>query len=276
MSVNSEHILQHFSIAGAVAALEENLVAYIMYCSCVPGAKAYHEFDHIAAITGIPQPSLNVVMRSRFTQNAIEERIAQVMQPFKERRVPMLWRIFPGTEPVNLGQYLIAHGLTAYENEPGMAVELAALPQDMHTLAGLTIEEVESKETLNEWIETAALAFNGNTQEIDPHYVTFEQCLGWGRERPYQRFLARLYGRAVATSAMFLGAGVAGLYSVGTLPELRRLGIGRAVSLAPLLSARAIGYHIGVLEASPMGYNIYARLGFQEYCRFHSYLWHPI
>ncbi len=258
-----------------VEAMEGNLAAYIMYCSCIPGAQVQQEADHISALTGILQPSLNVVMRTRFREDDAYERVVEIMKPFKARQVPMLWWIFPGTQPANLSRYLTAYGLTYYQDGPGMASDLNLLPATLSLPAGCTIEAVESQEVLDEWIKTSALIFAGTSNEIDPDYVAFERCLGWEADQPYRRFLARLHGDPVATSAMFLDAGVAGLYSVGTLPAARRRGIGTAISLAPLLSARARGYTLAVLESSSIGYTMYARLGFREFCRVRSYVWSP-
>jgi predicted acetyltransferase len=66
---------------------------------------------------------------------------------------------------------------------------------------------------------------------------------------------------------------VAGIYNVGTVPEARGKGIGAAMTLAPLLEARARGYRIAILHASDFGYNVYRRLGFQEYCKMHIFAW---
>ncbi len=77
----------------------------------------------------------------------------------------------------------------------------------------------------------------------------------------------------VATASLVLSAGVAGLYSVMTLPEVQRRGIGTLMTVVPLRAARARGYRVGVLQSSPMGLSLYRRLGFQEYCRIAGYLW---
>ncbi len=94
---------------------------------------------------------------------------------------------------------------------------------------------------------------------------------GMSKDPAIHYYLCTLNDRPVATSLLYLGGGVAGIYNVATLPDVRRQGIGRALTVAPLLYARTQGYRIGVLQSSPMGLNLYRRLGFREYCTFQAY-----
>jgi GNAT superfamily N-acetyltransferase len=98
---------------------------------------------------------------------------------------------------------------------------------------------------------------------------------GFGDETPLRLFIAWLDDQPVATSLMFLGAGVAGIYNVATLASARGRGVGTAVTLAPLLMARDEGYRVGILQSSDSGYNVYRKLGFQEYCKTYQYIWSP-
>ncbi len=69
--------------------------------------------------------------------------------------------------------------------------------------------------------------------------------------------------------------GVAGIYNVATVEEARGKGIGAAMTYAPLLEARELGYKIAVLQSSSMGYGVYKKLGFEEYCRLPGFVWTP-
>ena len=64
-------------------------------------------------------------------------------------------------------------------------------------------------------------------------------------------------------------------YFVCTVERARRRGIGAGITLAALREARDLGYSVGVLGSSEMGYPVYRRLGFEEYCRIGLYEWRP-
>ena len=72
---------------------------------------------------------------------------------------------------------------------------------------------------------------------------------------------------------LVFGAGVAAVHLVVTLPEMRHLGIGTAMTLAVLREARTIGYRIAILTASPYGEGIYRRIGFRAYGTISKYSW---
>jgi GNAT superfamily N-acetyltransferase len=88
-----------------------------------------------------------------------------------------------------------------------------------------------------------------------------------------QSYLAWVGDQPVATSTVFYGAGVAGIYNVATLKTWRGKGLGAAVTLQPLLDARAKGVRAGILQSSELGYQVYQRLGFKELCRMNYYTW---
>ena len=153
-----------------------------------------------------------------------------------------------------------------------MAVDLARLNEGLPKPAGLTIEEVADVETLKSWTQVAGIA-NEFPDFVADALLQIYTTMGLGDNLPWRHYLARLDGKPVGVSALMLEAGVAGVHTVGTVPEARHQGVGAALTLAPLLAARRQGYRIGALFSSDMGVNVYRALGFQEYCQGSLYLW---
>ncbi|MEZ5391400.1 MAG: GNAT family N-acetyltransferase [Bryobacterales bacterium] len=89
--------------------------------------------------------------------------------------------------------------------------------------------------------------------------------LGDAEDDPVQYYLASRDGRPVATSAMCLLEGLAGIYCVATVPEERRKGLGAFMTAEPLRRAEKIGYGVGVLQSSTSGYPVYEKLGFKTF-----------
>lgn len=237
----------------------------------------------VRALTGFPLAPFNGVMRTRLpaesTPDEIDARIQATIAYFQSRSQPFIWTIWPGTSPATLAARLLAHGFHPAGHEPAMAVDLAMLPDAVSTPPDLTIEHVHGQPKVDEHFKTLCRGFGfpdnmaaavlGWASEIEAH------AFGGEPDCAYTLYTAYLDGRPVATAELLLAAGVAGIYGVATLPEARRRGIGAAVTLAPLLRARALGYHAGILQASTKGFPVYERLGFRQTCAFAEFIWAP-
>ena len=166
---------------------------------------------------------------------------------------------------------LEAHGLTFRESfATEMAADLRNLSEKPAVPNGLQITTVENEEMLRKWIHVASVGF-GIAQDVEN--IWYEFFADAACERPFQTYLALLNDKPVGTSQLFTSAGVAGIYNVTCLPEARGQGIGAAITLAPLLDAREMGYRVGILQASSMGRRVYQRLGFQDFGKLSVYLW---
>jgi GNAT superfamily N-acetyltransferase len=85
-------------------------------------------------------------------------------------------------------------------------------------------------------------------------------------------FSAYLDGRPVGSSIAIRTGAVSGIYSVGTLPEARRRGVGTAVTWAAVGAAVGWGATMVALQSSEMGYPVYRDMGFEvlnRYALFH-------
>ncbi|MGH2514286.1 MAG: GNAT family N-acetyltransferase, partial [Ktedonobacterales bacterium] len=210
-------ILRTLSVPALASALEGNLAEFLCYYGRAPGARLHRDATVTWALTGIREPFFNAVVRTSLPPDHLDAAIDVTLAPFVARGVPMLWWVTPSTRPADLGERLEAHGLRYRGEGPGMAASLDTLPEDDAAPEGFAVEEVTDVVTLLEWMRTNEEAYSPGASQADVTYVAVESSLGFGAHVPYRRFLGRLNGTPVATAALFLGAGVAGLYAVACL-----------------------------------------------------------
>ncbi len=265
-------ILEDFSIPALIGAIEENAIESCKAWSRWPGMELYEDADMIWTRTDIPFSVFNNVFRARLSPNGIAAAIDTAVARFAERGVPMLWWIGPSPGPENLAAHLEARGFVHGFEAAGMAVDLSLLADGLPAPRHLEIEEVLDFDTLGTWCAIMAPVFEFPGFALEP-WLDMQAAVGLGAERPYRHYIARLKGMPVATASLFLGAGAAGISNVATLGEFRGQGIATAVTLAPLLEARRLGYRVGVLFASAAAVGLYRRLGFREYCKGNCYAW---
>lgn len=134
----------------------------------------------------------------------------------------------------------------------------------------MTTELVTDDGGLERWrdVQQRGLGLDAASAEA---WWTAHRRLGIEAWPPLRNWIAYLDGAPVAAAALFIGAGVAGIYNVCTVPEARGRGIGSAVTAVAIDAAVADGLELAVLGASDMGFSIYRRLGFREVSRLRSY-----
>ena len=182
------------------------------------------------------------------------ERLDELMQ-FYLRHPPKgagCWSLDPA-EPYNLGLRLLARGFQIGWRPRWMALDLGRVQTHHASPRGLSI--VRDNSSSLDTVKNLPYA-----QVIVPGEQTAEMPGQW------TRFIARWQGKIVAHSVVFLSSGpygAAGIYHVGVVPRARRLGIGRAVTLAACLYARDKGYRYAVLNSTDAGRRTYESLGFE-------------
>jgi GNAT superfamily N-acetyltransferase len=257
-----------------VAGIEANFQGFL---TAIPPALEgeLNQFGGVSTYyTGVHFALFNGVISCRVKESELDQRIQETQEYFRSKNVPMLWWVFPSDQPSNLVEALERHGFVQASVDPGMAVQLDGLPE-MSPMPGLEIVKGEDSEIMDTWGKVGAAGFGLPDFVAEPFG---RACLKISEQQPGMVFnyLALLDGRPVGTSTLYLSQdGVAGIYDVATLEDARKRGIGRALTLQPLLEARNMGYDIGILGASEMGHPVYRALGFKDYCKIPQYFWQP-
>ncbi|MEO5704402.1 MAG: GNAT family N-acetyltransferase [Candidatus Limnocylindrales bacterium] len=259
--------LTDLSDDGLKAAIEADQIATRVLLPEVP-VEIHDDPDATWGIAAYADPFRSTVVSARFASDDADRRIREISAALAARGTGFLWWVAPFHAPDDLGERLLRAGLRFEGTAPAMAMDLEALPRDEATPQGLEIVPVLDEGTLLEFVGVLALEMGvpeGSPNPAARHHAALLQAIPptLAGERIPLRYLGRLDGRAVATARISIGGGVAGLYAVATLPDVRGRGFGRAMTIAALDAGRALGYRIGVLQASDEGFRVYRRLGFR-------------
>ena len=254
-----------------LAALESNMVAFWSAYGRATGGALQATSSVVWFYTGIQVPLFNGVLSARLKPDDVKATFDDLQAKIDEQGAPALWWIGPQAKPDNLGSLLEQFGLQPAGEVPGMAFDLAMMDDRPETISDFAIEQVDGAERQALWARIAGVG-TGFPDAATGAMVRIETTLSDPQYKAQQRYIGFLNGIPAATSALVLDSGVAGISAVATLPEARRKGIGRLMTVAPLLEARQMGYRVGILQASSMGYRIYNQIGFRDVCKYRLYL----
>jgi ribosomal protein S18 acetylase RimI-like enzyme len=267
-------ILEDFSRDALLQANETNLYTMTPFFYDWPDSTVHRSPDVSWCVTRIPFPWCNTAFHAHLTKKSAPGAIEAFIAEGDRVAVPLFWFIGHDTTPTNIGKYLEARGFTSWGSSTIMAADLHELKSGKSaSLQDLVITRVEDEDDLATWCMISADGFD---MPVHAGIALSEWFIAANNLKvPISFYLALLDGAPVATSCVFYGGGVAGIYFVATLPEARRQGIGFEITLAPLLEARSKGYRIGVLQASKMGITVYRKMGFKKCGKMVSYIRMP-
>ncbi|HEV8153857.1 MAG TPA: GNAT family N-acetyltransferase [Solirubrobacteraceae bacterium] len=114
-------------------------------------------------------------------------------------------------------------------------------------------------------VERAFMRAEGRAEDLIDELLAMRGAL-WAARPGTRWFVARADGRPGASATLYSDGTVAQVEDVGTLPELRGRGLGRAVVCAAVDAAVAAGHELVFLvaDADDWPRNLYAKLGFRE------------
>lgn len=269
-----EPVLTSVSSQQLLPAMDANLAAFWAAYGRAKGSAIQQTPDVLWFYTGVPHPLFNGVHAAVLDAADCGPIADALHAQIEARGAPAMWWIGPRSKPDALQTVLVQHGLEPLGEIPGMAVELAVLANEPATVANFAVERVASVEQQALWARIAAIGTEFSTAAVEA-LENLEATLDDEGYKAQHRYLGYLNGKPVASSALVLEAGVAGIYAVATIPEARKRGIGRIMTELPLREARQLGYRVGILQASSMGYSIYKKLGFRDVCTYRVFLQTP-
>ena len=211
----------------------------------------------IRYITGEPHPMANLAI-ARVGLDAAGARA--VTAPLLEGNLPSVL-LFPEGIGDGVNEAIDAMGYHEAGSIPAMAVDIESLAATSLP-SSYDFQRVD-RSAHEAWAEAFAVGYAlppRAARLFSPGAVDADLA----PDASIQFFAVMRSGRIVATSVLALGAGLAGIYCVATLPDERKKGLGAHATAGALRVAQELGYRVGVLQSSAEGHNVYLRLGFKD------------
>ncbi len=252
-------------------AIEENIIAYFSYLDCLSNFKFYDTYKTTWFISDIPNPRFNRILKVIIEHPNMDYEIETMLTPFRSRNIPMLWHIGPSTKPHDLKNSLAKHNLQWLGDEVGMYINLSNIANKPTMPPSFRLLHVDNTTALKKWCDAFSQAFDVSKALAGTFFEVESNLMGRFSER--RLYVGLMGDEPVGVATLNLSANVAGLYSIGTVPNARGKGIGTFMTIGALLDAYSKGYQIGTLYASRMGMRMYERIGFDAcpYCVFGRY-----
>lgn len=188
--------------------------------------------------------------------------VIETLQQYKKAGKPVLWTIFPSTQPENIERIFKNKRLIHLERNSLMYLDMSSLDNNLKKKDDFYIKEIDGLKSLKDWTKLNAICFS-MTRDIQRFITNSNADLFLNKSISGKHFIAYYKDKPVGTSSVFFANGVAGIYNVTTAPEARGKGFGEAITRATLASGEKAGYTFAILQATEKGLPVYKKIGFK-------------
>lgn len=251
--------------------VEQNLRAAMRTYAFIGGRSETRDYPGLAiSSSGLDVPVFNSAMLTGPTED-IERHIATADVHFQSRGLGWTFWVCEDLLPVEsrgsaLVDVFLSKGMQQIAAPPGMYTGSILPP--LKPSAPMTFARVDSAQTSLEFAHLAATVFS---LRFDVAKQIYGATGIW--ESPSYGWIGYSKGKAVAIVSLVIAAGAVGVYSLGTLSQVRGRGFGETLLRHALEEARRqCGIECSVLQATPQGISLYRRMGYRVVTKFSIYL----
>ena len=142
-------------------------------------------------------------------------------------------------------------------------IEIEIIELDDDNVSEDKVLRERNRKYKHDWGIVLTQSFGFRQPEIhEPFYASVWSRVPVGPTRPVRMWVALRKGKVIGGSQLSINSGVTCLFNVSVLKEERKNGLGKALSVIPVKATESMNYRYIILQASPAGAPVYARLGF--------------
>ncbi|CAG8999189.1 MAG: hypothetical protein CENE_01158 [Candidatus Celerinatantimonas neptuna] len=262
--------IEDFDEQSVPMVIDKNQLSYDLYLERSEGITLEKNDQFIWMQSSNPGSMFNGVLETTIRQDNPETLILDMLEQLKSKVDVFSWKVWASSSPPNLKNLLEHLGLRVASKSPGMAVDLTSMKWAAPKLEKLNIRQVSHADELALWVNTLIEGFQLGQRQKNMYRKILTDA---GFQYPVKNYLGIYHDKPVATATCFFSDGVVGIYWVSTLTEFRGRGIGRGMMDSILKDALDAGYRVAILQASSVGFPLYQKIGFAEYCHNIRYQW---
>jgi GNAT superfamily N-acetyltransferase len=257
-----------------VRAITDNLTEAMRFFGRARHDAEIHEMPGVAVIyCGLDYAAFNAAVLSRPISNSdgdLEQRIHAPAVHFENRK--LRWSYWYCDDYIGkplvrrVKSLLEQHRMVELTEAPGMIAD--RLAPAARPLPAVEVKPVFDEATRSAFAHITSIAFD----------VPWAVCRDvYGPERAwhgaFRGYVGYANGVAISTTAVVVTAGVAGVYSVGTLPAHRGRGYAEALIRQVLRQTRdETGIERTALQTTRWGQNLYTRMGYRQVTNYTVYI----
>ena len=220
--------------------------------------------------TPIPLYLFNTVILTGQDRTAIDAAFKKAADWIADQGRPVLWRVSTTAASEDVRSLLEQLGLESHGRDPAMLADLSSI-SPMPQIEGFSIQTVRGGAERYDWAWLTCNAFELDA-DVCEAMSNCEAGIPESLHIDQPRYIGCLDGKAIAVSSLVMAAGLAGVYAVATLPEVRTRGIGTAMTLHAMAEGKRRGAKSAVLQATEMGKSVYEKIGFSTIFDYELYL----
>ncbi|MEB4592758.1 GNAT family N-acetyltransferase [Candidatus Thiothrix sp. Deng01] len=185
----------------------------------------------------------NEIMFCNLDRKNPDQHLDAVIAEYQQRGLPLVWCVYPWTQPQDLGERLRARGakgskVRAYLGNTSLPLEV---------IEGVEIERVnpDSAESLDTYLNVLSPGYELSDDEAAFRRKRYQQLCA-GSDPVMQLFIARCNGVAAGCSGMVIKAesNSAHLTSASVLPEFQARGVFQSLIASSLARLRGMGIEL--------------------------------
>lgn len=204
--------------------------------------------------------NLNLVVSKNLVTKEQYNKAVEIIKVWQDNKEPFTWVIASNSETEPEKNFFAEQGFIHSEKIITMVLNLDEFHQETPLSDNEKFQAINSLADVEKFRSVIKRSFPLSLIDLQKYYGLYE--LNKTKRINYQVYLT-VDGQPASTGQFYLQDGLVILDDIATSPDFRKRGLAKKMLHHLLNTAKQMGYHQAALIATPDGYPVYQKLGFQ-------------